>query len=130
MAEFPDDDIDMRFQVIDPGFTPEQDVIYESAIGHLREGVAKGWPWDKIAASIQLADPALKAIVLDDFLKITLAERHFQGGEGLKKIAQSLKVPMKLLVALKEAMIEEVSQASVKVYQMSEEEKKKAGNPS
>ncbi|MBF0384084.1 MAG: hypothetical protein HQL69_23980 [Magnetococcales bacterium] len=124
MPEFPDDDMDMRFKVIDPGFTPDQDAVYESAMGHLKEGIAKGLPWKKVADSVQLADAKLKEVVLDDFLKITIAERHFQGGEGLKHIAKSLKVPMDLIVALKASMIEEVSQAAVKVYQMGEKEKK------
>lgn len=128
MPTFEDDDMDMRFKVVDPGFTPDQDTIYDVAIGHLKEGVEKGWPWKKIANSVQLADEQLKAVILDDFLKITIAERHFQGGEGLKKIANSLKVPMDLLVAIRVSMIDEVSQSSVKVYQMSAEEKKRAGN--
>jgi hypothetical protein len=128
MTMDPDNDFDMRFKVIDPGFTPEQDTIYESAIKHLTEGVEKGWAWKKVSDSVQLADPQLKAVVLDDFLKITIAQRHFQGGEGLKQIAKSLSVPMDLLIALRASMIDEVSQASVKVYNMSEAEKKKSAN--
>jgi hypothetical protein len=128
MEEFPDDDMEMRFKVIDPGFTPDQDAIYDSAISHLKEGLEKGWPWKKVADSVQLADAKLKEVILDDFLKITIAQRHFQGGEALKQIAKSLQVPMDLLIALKASMIEEVSQASVKVYQMSEEEKKAKNN--
>jgi hypothetical protein len=128
MAMDPDNDFDMRFKVVDPGFSPEQDKVYDSVIAHLTEGVAKGLPWKKVADSVQMNDKKFKAVILDDFLKITIAQRHFQGGEGLKQVAKSLKVPMDLLIELRAAMIEEVSEASVKVYQMSEEEKKKAAH--
>ncbi len=115
---YTDDDFDMRFQVADPGFTKEQDAIYEDAMAELSRGLEQGLPWKKVTESLSVADPGFKAVILDDFLKIAIAQRHFQDGEGLKIIARSLKVPMDLLVALKAAMIEEVSQASVKVYNM------------
>jgi hypothetical protein len=126
MQEYPDDDFDMRFKVVDPGFTPAQDSIYDSAISHLKEGLEKGWAWKRVSDSVQIADPKLKAVILDDFLKITIAERHFQGKESLDRVAKALKVPTDLLIALREAMIEEVSESAVKVYNMSEEEKNKS----
>ena len=114
-----EEDYDTRFQVADPQFDAEQDRIHREALVFLKGQLDAGRPWKAAASALKVRDEQFKAVILDDFLKITLAERHFQGGEGLKKIAGALKVPMDLLIALKQSMIDEVTAASVQAYHMS-----------
>ncbi|MBF0368353.1 MAG: hypothetical protein HQL52_02750 [Magnetococcales bacterium] len=113
-----DNDYDTRFQVIDPKFTPEEDRVYETEMAALKRRIKGGDSWNKAVKQCKLDDGELKKIILEDFLKITVAERHFQGGDSLKKVAKTLKVSLKDLMAIKESMLKEVQAAAVKAYHL------------
>ncbi len=114
------EDYDTRFEVVEPGFSEDQDQIHEAALESLKKAIKRGVAWKQAAADLTIADAKFKAVILDDFLKITLAERHFQGGESIKRVASLLKVPTELLVAVKNDMIREVKEASIQAYRRSE----------
>ncbi|MBF0127603.1 MAG: hypothetical protein HQM02_10380 [Magnetococcales bacterium] len=115
-----DEDYHMRFQVADPEFSAEQDRIHVAAMTALRESLARGLSWTQASGAIKVADPELKSVILADFLKVLLAERHFQGGERIKGIATELGVSMEMLVTLKETMIREVQESSHRAYRLSQ----------
>lgn len=115
-------DYDTRFEVVEPGFSEKQEEIHAKAIDALRKAIKKGDPWKKAASNLKVEDKHLKSVILDDFLKITLAERHFQGGEEIQTIAHALHVPAALLIAVKEDMIREVKEASIRAYHLSQPE--------
>lgn len=117
------DDYDTRFEVSDPGFSLEEDRIHGQATAFLTAALKQGKTWKQASRALRVTDPEFKAIILDDYLKITLAQRHFQEGEAIKTIASSLKVPPDLLLAVRAAMIKEVEKASVKAYHLAEREK-------
>ncbi|MBF0126188.1 MAG: hypothetical protein HQM02_03155 [Magnetococcales bacterium] len=113
------DDYHLRHQVADPAFSAEQDRIHQEAMIFLEDALAKGRKWPQASAALRVEDAGFKEIVLADFLKVLLAKRHFQGGEGLKGIARELGVTVSQLLALKENMIHEVREASEQVYRLS-----------
>lgn len=123
-----DEDYHLRFQVVDPGMTRDDDRIHEEATAFIRARVAEGWTWEKVGKGLKVADAELKAIILDDFLKVTIAERHFQGGEGIKEVAKALNAPVKVLMDARQAMIAEVEDAAIKAYQLTKA--KQAQQPS
>ncbi|MEO5362414.1 MAG: hypothetical protein H7838_02130 [Magnetococcus sp. DMHC-8] len=110
------EDYDARFEVVQPGFSADQEQIHAEAIAFLRKRMRKGDPWKKMVEALAMPDESFKAVVLDDFLKITLAERHFQGREEIKSIARLLHMPVELLAAVKGEMLREVRDASIEVY--------------
>ncbi|MBF0271040.1 MAG: hypothetical protein HQL98_03035 [Magnetococcales bacterium] len=114
------DDYDLRFQVVSPEFSAEQDRLHTQAIAQLRESLAAGSTWAEASRALKMDDAGFKSVVEDDCLKVILAERHFQGGERLKGIAKDLALPMELLVSLKEAMIREVSDSAQQAYRLSQ----------
>ncbi|MBF0191339.1 MAG: hypothetical protein HQL99_09440 [Magnetococcales bacterium] len=113
------DDYDLRFQVVTPEFSAEQDRQHAEAIERLRAALAAGSTWAEASRALKMEDAAFKAVVEDDCLKVILAERHFQGGERLKGIAKDLGLPLDLLLSLKEAMIREVSDSAQQAYRLS-----------
>ena len=113
------EDYDTRFEVVQPGFSEDQEQIHAQAIAFLNSKLKKGESWKKAADALTMADASFKAVILDDFLKITLAERHFQGGEEIKSIARFLQLPVELLAAVKDDMIREVREASIEAYHRS-----------
>lgn len=116
------EDYDARFEVVQPGFSDDQERVHAEAIAFLQKKIKKGEAWKKVVEDLHIQDATFKAIILDDFLKILLAERHFQAGEAIKSIARLLHVPVELLEAVKEDMIREVRDASIEVYHRSRPE--------
>ncbi len=117
-----DDDYHLRFQVADPELSAEQNRVHEEAMTFLQTALASGRSWAQASESLQVVDSALKQFILADYLKVLLAERHFQGGERIKGLAKELGVPMDLLISLKAAMIQEVKEASQRVYHLSQQQ--------
>ncbi|MEO5330649.1 MAG: hypothetical protein H7839_01390 [Magnetococcus sp. YQC-5] len=114
------EDYHLRFEVADPDFSAEQDRIHEEAITFLREALAAGRTWSQASKALVVRDAKLKTVILDDYLKVLLAERHFQGGERLKGIAGELGLSMEVLLTLKESMIREVQESSQRAYRLSQ----------
>lgn len=89
-------------------FTPEEDKIYEEAIGKFRAALAEGKSLRQAYESFAIADKELEAIIRADFLKIIIAERHFAKREPLDQIAKDLNVPSDLVRDTHARMLQEV----------------------
>ncbi|MBF0425809.1 MAG: hypothetical protein HQL66_08330 [Magnetococcales bacterium] len=116
-----DDDMHMRHQVVESGFSPEDDQLHAAALETIRHELAQGRTFAWLEKNLRLKDPEILRIALDDFLKIAIAERHFNGKESLKVLAKSLRVDVARLVAAKKEMLEDVKDASIKVYHLTKE---------
>ncbi len=116
-----DNDFDLRFKVVETGFSERDDEIHDAAIQHIFKALEAGKRWESIIQSLEMADQELKRIIIDDFLKITLAQRHFQGRQSVKQIAKSLGVPANVMIKAKESMLQEVKQASIDAYHLTKQ---------
>lgn len=129
MSKKDEEDYHLRHQVVDSGMSAEDERIHEQGFATLQAAIDGGKPWRKAVAELKVADAQLKEIIIDDFLKVALATRHFQGSEPIKRIAAALGgVPMERLMEAKESMLKEVEEASVAAYHLSKELEKKAGH--
>lgn len=117
-----DDDYQLRFQVANPGYSKDDDAIYEQAMSAIGEAVERGVAWKKIPESLSMvADAGFRQIIVDDYVKITLATRHFQNSEGLKHISKATGIPMDLLVQSKQEMLKEVEESAVAAYHLTQQ---------
>ncbi|MBF0632777.1 MAG: hypothetical protein HQL89_17595 [Magnetococcales bacterium] len=115
------DDYQLRFRVADPGYSEEDNRIYDQAMAAIEKAIAAKTAWNKVVDGLTMvADEGFRNVILDDYVKITLATRHFQNSEGLKNIAKATGIPMDLLVRSKQEMIREVEEASVAAYHLTQ----------
>jgi hypothetical protein len=98
------------------GFTPEEDRIHETGIAAIRAGLASGESFDEACGRIEAADPDLRRIIIDDFLKVSIAQRHFQGGESTDEVARALGISPERVEFARKEMLAEVAAASVDVF--------------
>lgn len=116
-----EDDYHLRFHVADPGYSDEDNRLYDQAMAAIDQAMKNGLGWDKASKSLgMVADEEFRRVILDDYVKITLATRHFQNSENLKKIAKATGLPMDLLVRSKQEMIQEVEETSVQAYHLTQ----------
>ncbi len=89
---------------------------YEKASGKIREGLAAGLNFDSACAAIEVKDEALRKSIIDDMLKVLIAEEHFGNNVRLDELSRRLNVPLERLEAAKTAMLEDVRDTSIKAF--------------
>ncbi|HEX9020776.1 MAG TPA: hypothetical protein VF903_05905 [Nitrospirota bacterium] len=89
-------------------FTPEESRIYDEAVDAYRKAIAAGRTLKQAFEAYSIADDDLRALIQADFLKILIAERHFEQQQPLEKIARDLDVSLDLLMDTHARMIQEV----------------------
>jgi hypothetical protein len=89
-------------------FTPEEGRIYTEAVTKFRESITAGRTLKQAYASYIVADKDLEKLIQADFLKIMIAERHFDQKQELARIAKDLDVSLDLVKDTYARMLQEV----------------------
>lgn len=97
-------------------FSPQESREHEAGFEVIRAGLAAGLDFDAACARIEASDAELRRIIIDDYLKVTIAERHFQGRESTAAVASALRVPIERVERARQEMLSEVAAASVEVF--------------
>ena len=97
-------------------FSPEEERLHEAGFAKIQEGLATGLGFDKACEGVEAPDDELRRIIVDDFLKVTIAQRNFQSGESTSDIAASLGIPVGRVELARREMLAEVAAASVDVF--------------
>jgi hypothetical protein len=100
----------------DDAFLNETDIAYEKAISQIREGLEKGLDFDRACAAVEIDNEELKKRIIDDMLKVIIAEEHYNKNIPLDKLAAALKVPVDRLESAKAEMLEDVKKSSIKAF--------------
>jgi len=93
-------------------YSPEEDRIYSESIAAIREEMKKGLTFDKACDTINVEDEELKKFILDDALKIMIAEMHYGKGVSLGEVAAALNIPMSKVSVASLEMLEDAGCAA------------------
>lgn len=97
-------------------FKTETNKAYEQAVAKIRDGLARGLDFDSACAAIDVEDEKLRKSIIDDMLKVLIAEEHFDKGIPIDEMAKRLKISSVRLESAKIEMLEDVKDASVKAF--------------
>ncbi len=100
----------------DDAFLTETDKAYEKAVFKIREGLNKGLDFDSACAGIEVANEELRRSIIDDMLKVLVAEEHFTKNIPLAELAEKLKVSADRLESARLEMLEDVKNSSIKAF--------------
>ncbi len=100
----------------DDAFLNETDKAYEKAISQIRDGLEKGLDFDSACNAIEVDNEELKRRIIDDMLKVIIAEEHYNKNIPLDKLAATLKVPVDRLESAKAEMLEDVKNSTIKAF--------------
>ena len=98
------------------GFTPQEELAHEAGFAAIRAGLEAGLAFDEACARIESTDADLRRIIVDDYLKVTIAQRHFNGGESTEAVAAALRISVERVEFARREMLAEVAAASVDVF--------------
>ncbi len=100
----------------DDAFVTEKDKAYEKATAKIREGLAKGLDFDTACAAVDVEDESLKIHIIDDMLKVLIAEEHFQHDLPLDELSKKLNVSLERLETAKIEMLDDVKNSSIRAF--------------
>jgi hypothetical protein len=86
----------------------EQDHIYKKSIEAIRKNIQNGQTFDLACEAISVEDEQLRRMIIDDALKIEIAEMHYGKNIPLLEISKRLDVSMERLIKANNEMLEEV----------------------
>ena len=99
----------------DDFFESNADKAYRKASDKIREGLEKGLGFDEAVSGIDVTDEALRTLIINDMLKVILAEEHFAKNAPLDGLSRKLKIPLERLESVKQVMFEDVADSSANV---------------
>jgi hypothetical protein len=88
-------------------FSDEEDRIYRKSIEMIRSSIGNGVKFDA-ACEFITADKELKDMIVDDALKIEIAELHYGKNLPLIEVSKKLGVAMERLLEANNEMMEDV----------------------
>jgi hypothetical protein len=100
----------------DDAFVTETAKAYKEAEDKIREKLASGLDFDTACAAIEVKDEGLKKSIIDDMLKVLIAEEHFGKNVPLDELAKKLGVAPERLETAKAGMIEDVKETSIRAF--------------
>jgi hypothetical protein len=100
----------------DDAFLTETDKAYEKAVFTIREGINKGLDFDSACAAIEVENAEMRRHIIDDMLKVLIAEEHFTKNIPLAELSEKLKVSADRLESAKLEMLDDVKNSSIKAF--------------
>lgn len=97
-------------------FTAEEERLHEAGFAAISAGLAAGLGFDKACAGIEATDADFRRVIADDYLKVTIAQRHFQGTASIEDVAAAFGIPAERVEIARQEMLAEVAAASVDVF--------------
>ena len=99
-------------------YTEEENAVYQEVLPKILESVKEGCSFYKACDNVQVEDKELKDLIVDDALKILIAELHYKQGRPLHDIAGQLEVPEEVIERANREMIQDVSLSASEVYRL------------
>lgn len=98
-------------------YSEDEDKVYNEAMTKIREGLKNGLNFNEACSVINI-DEGLKKFIVDDALKVMIAEMHYAKGMPLRQVADTLKVSIKDVDIANMEMLEDVGITAAEIYRM------------
>ncbi len=95
-------------------FTDEESRIYERSIKSIIENLNNGLTFNLACESLDIRDEELRNIIVDNALKVKIAEMHYGKNLTFDEISRILDVSIERLIRANEEMLEDVMESMPK----------------
>lgn len=98
--------------IIYKNYSDDENEIYNRSIDTIRSNIDNGVKFDLACEFIDVKDEELRRLIIDDALKIEIAESHYGKGLSLMDLSKKIGVSMDRLLKANEEMIEDIMNTS------------------
>ena len=97
-------------------YTEEESRIYNEAMDSVMDGLQNGLSFAAACGRLEIEDETLKKFIMDDALKIMIADIHFKKGLSLEHVSGTLGVPIGMVKKAQGEMLEDIEISTTQVY--------------
>ena len=97
-------------------YTEEESKVYNEAMDSIMEGLQSGLSFTDACGSLNIEDKMLKEFIMDDALKIMIADLHYNKGLPLEHVSSALNVPVEVVARAHGEMLEDVEISTTQGY--------------
>lgn len=94
---------------------PEEDKLYFESVRRIKNA-AGSMGFEQACALIELKDEKLRSEIIEDALKVIIAEEHFQKQVPLSELARRLRLPAERLENARKQMLLDVEDEAVRKW--------------
>ncbi len=94
----------------------KQGQMYDESVRRIKNAVEKSMSFEQAASLVDVEDERLKAAIVDDALKVLIAEMHFARKKTVEEVAKALKLSPELITKARAEMLGEVEQSAIDAY--------------
>jgi ribosomal 50S subunit-associated protein YjgA (DUF615 family) len=98
--------------IIYKNYNEDEENIYKRSIDTIRSNINNGIKFDLGCELIDVKDEELRRLIIDDALKIEIAELHYGQGLSLRDVSKRIGVSMERLLKANTEMIEDIMNTS------------------
>lgn len=91
----------------------EEEALYDESVRRIKSAVEKSMSFEQATGLIDVPDERMKAAIIDDALKVLIAEMHFARKKSVEDVAKALKLPPKRIQQARAEMLAQVEQAAI-----------------
>lgn len=102
--------------------------FYEESINRIKQGVEQGMTFEQASSLVECKDEALLAAIIDDALKVLIAEKHFMAKMNMDELAKKLRLPLDRVATARQQMIDGVEDAAIEAYRKEHGKQMPGGN--
>jgi hypothetical protein len=97
-------------------YTEAENRIYNEAMDRIMEELQNGSSFADACGCVNVEDEGLREFIMDDALKIMIADIHFNKGLSLEHISSVLNIPLDMVERAQAEMLEDVEISTTEVY--------------
>ncbi len=106
----------------------EQEEMYNESVRRIKSAVEKSMSFEQAASLLDVEDEGLKAAIVDDALKVLIAEMHFARRKSIADVAKALKLSPERVEQARVEMLSEVEQSAIDAYKAEHGQQGPEGN--
>jgi len=99
-------------------YSEDESRVYDEAMDKIMEGMRSGLTFYESYSAVIVEDEQLKEFIIDDALKIMIADIHYTKGLSLQHVADTLRISMDRIHKANSEMVEDISITAAEIYKM------------
>jgi len=108
---------------------PDDDAkAYEESVNRIKKGVEQDMTFEQAASLVVIKDEMVRASVIDDALKLLIAEMHFVARKSMDDVAKKLRLSRDVVMKARQEMLDSVEDAAIEAYKKEHGQQGQQGN--
>jgi len=102
--------------------------FYEESINRIKKGVEQEMTFEQAVSLVDVKDDKLKAAIIDDALKLLIAEMHFVAKKSIEDVAKKLRLSKDAVTKARQEMLDSVEDSAIEAYKKEHGQQGPQGN--